>query len=85
MYKYLQKKNKTRGDIMINKDPTPCPSLFKAQDKISNQEVYFDTPQEAYEWMIYHQHWVLKRREVINWTFPLEQIVSQECWIEIGK
>lgn len=68
-----------------NQEQAPYPALFKAQDKSSNQEVYFETPQEAYEWMISHQSWVLKKRELINWTFPLEEIVTKECWVKVGK
>ena len=56
--------------------------LFKLLDKSSNQAVYFHN--EAYEWMFSHKHWILKKRKVINWTFPLEKIVSKECWIKIG-
>ncbi|MEI6627814.1 MAG: hypothetical protein WCN27_00170 [Alphaproteobacteria bacterium] len=62
---------------------TDSSPLFKAQDKSSNQEVYFSSPQEAYEWMIAHQSWVLKKREIINWSFPLEQVVTEECWVKI--
>jgi hypothetical protein len=58
-------------------------ALFKAQDKSSNQEVYFSNPKDAYEWMIAHQSWVLKKREIINWSFPLEQVVTEECWVKI--
>jgi hypothetical protein len=58
-------------------------ALFKAENKKSNEEVYFNSSQEAYEWMFSHKHWVLKKREVINWTFPLEQIVAEECWVKI--
>lgn len=71
----------------LDKDQTQTfnePSaLFKAENKNSNEEVYCNSLQEAYEWMFSHKHWVLKKREVINWTFPLEQIVSQECWVKI--
>lgn len=63
----------------------PYPALFKAQDKNSHEEIYFDTSQAAYEWMISHQHWVLKKREVINWSFPLEQVVTEECWVKVGN
>jgi len=63
---------------------SPCPALFKAQDINSNQEVYFDSPQDAYEWMLTHRNWILKKRETINWTFPLEQTVAQECWVRLG-
>ena len=62
---------------------TPCPALFKAQDKSSNQEVYFETSKEAYEWMLAHRDWILKKRETITWTFPLEQIIAQDCWVEL--
>ena len=65
------------------KHQAPCPTLFKAQDKNTNQEVYFETSKEAYEWMLSHQSWILKKREIINWTFPLEQIVAQECWVKV--
>jgi hypothetical protein len=62
----------------------PCPALFKAQCKISNQEIYFESPKEAYEWMLSHQSWVLKKRETINWTFPLEKTIAQDCWVKMG-
>jgi len=58
-------------------------ALFRAKDKYSNQEMYFETPQEAYEWMFSHRDWTLAKREVINWTFPLEKIISEECWVKI--
>lgn len=67
-----------------NQNLAPSPALFKAQDKNSTQEMYFESSKEAYEWMFYHQGWVLKKRETVNWTFPLEQIVSQDCWVKIG-
>lgn len=62
---------------------TDSPPLFKAQDKRSNQEVYFSNPKDAYEWMIAHQSWILKKREIINWSFPLERVVTEECWVKI--
>ena len=67
-----------------NESKATCPTLFKAQDKSSNEEVYFETPKEAYEWMLSHRNWTLKKRETINWTFPLEQTVAQECWVKVG-
>ena len=63
----------------------PSPALFKAQDQNSTQEMYFETSQDAYEWMLSHQGWVLKKRETVNWTYPLEQIISQDCWVKIGR
>jgi hypothetical protein len=66
-----------------NQHQAPHPALFKAQDKSSNQEIYFETPKEAYEWMLIHQGWVLKKRETINWTYPLEQTIAQDCWVKI--
>ncbi len=62
----------------------PCPALFKAQDKNSNQEVYFESPKEAYEWMLTHRNWTLKKRETISWTFPLEQVIAKDCWVKIN-
>lgn len=67
-----------------NQKIPPCPALFKAQDKNLTQEVYFDDPGEAHQWIHSHQGWILKKREIVNWTFPLEQIISQECWVKIG-
>jgi hypothetical protein len=43
----------------------PHPFLFKAQDENSNQEMYFESPKEAYEWMIYHQNWILKNASLL--------------------
>jgi hypothetical protein len=76
---------KTEGVVMnsSNENKASCPALFKAQDKSSNKEVYFETSQEAYEWMLSHRNWILKKRETINWTFPLEQIIAQDCWVEL--
>lgn len=62
----------------------PYPALFKAQDKNSGEEIFFDTPKEAYEWMLSHQGWILKKRETVNWTFPLEKIIKKECWVKIS-
>jgi len=59
-------------------------TLFRAKDKNSAQEVYFETSQEAYEWMFFHRDWILTKREIVNWTFPLEQIVSKEHWIKVS-
>ena len=59
------------------------PALFKAQDKSSNQEVYFDTSQEAYAWVATHQDWTLKKRENVKRTFPLEKIINQPCWVKM--
>lgn len=67
-----------------NENKATCPTLFKALDKNSNEEVYFETSKEAYEWMLVHRDWILKKRETINWTFPLEQTVAQECWVKVG-
>jgi len=59
-------------------------ALFRAKDKYSSQEMYFDTPQEAYEWMFFHRDWILTKREIVNWTFPLEQVISKEYWIKVS-
>ena len=75
-----QSEDKNKPQAFTDSSP-----LFKAQDKISNQEVYFSNPKDAYEWMIAHQSWVLKKREVISWSFPLEQVVTEECWVMVGK
>ncbi len=68
-----------------NQKLPPCPILFKAQDKSSTQEVYFEDPHEAYQWMLAHQDWTLKKREIVNWNFPLEKTISQECWVKLGE
>lgn len=60
-------------------------ALFRAKDKHSNQEMYFDTPQEAYEWMLAHRDWTLAKRDTIHWTFPLDKIIAKECWVKIEK
>jgi hypothetical protein len=60
-----------------------CPALFEAENSNKEEVVFFENSQEAYEWMLLHKNWVLKKRETINWTFPLEQIVSQECWVKV--
>ena len=58
--------------------------LFKALDKTSNQAVYFDNSHEAYEWMFSNKHWILKKREVIHWTFSLDQFILKQCLVKIG-
>lgn len=66
----------------------PCsssPALFRAKNKHSSQKIFFHTPREAYEWMLTHRDWTLAKREVINWTFPLERIISEECWVKIEE
>ena len=82
----LAEEQKTKGVVMnsSNESKATCPALFKAQDKCSNQEIYFETSKEAYEWMLAHRDWILKKRETTNWTFPLEQTVAQECWVKVG-
>lgn len=58
-------------------------ALFRAKDKYSNQEMYFDTPQEAYEWMLTHREWALTKRDIVHWTFSLGKIIAKECWIKV--
>ena len=53
-------------------------------DKNSNQEMYFHNQHEAYEWMYSHKHWILKKREVIHWTFSLDQFILKQCLVKIG-
>ncbi len=59
------------------------PALFRAKDKYSDQEIFFHTSQEAYEWMLTHREWALAKREIVNWTFPLDKIITKECWIKV--
>lgn len=30
-----------------------------------------------------HQDWTLEKRDVVRWTFPLDQIISKECWVKV--
>lgn len=62
---------------------TSSPALFRAKDRYSDQEMYFKTSQEACEWMLTHRDWILAKREVVNWTFPLEKIIAKECWVNV--
>ena len=59
------------------------PALFRAQNKSLNEEVFFTTTQEAQAWMTTHQDWILKKRENVKWAFPLERIISEECWVKV--
>lgn len=59
------------------------PTLFKAQNQDSHEEVFFNTFQEAYEWMLIHKNWILKKRKAISWSFPLEQTITKECWVKV--
>lgn len=67
----------------------PCSStsaaltFFRAKDKHSNLEMHFETQQEASEWMLTHRDWVLEKRDVVHWTFPLDKIIAKECWIKV--
>lgn len=70
---------------MNSVNQVPHPTLFKAQDKHSNQEVFFNTPQEAHAWMLSHKNWVLKKREIVKWSFPLEKVVAEECWVKVSS
>lgn len=63
---------------MMN-SPTP----FKAQHKLSHEEIFFNNLQEAYVWKASHQDWVLKKQETISWTFPLERIIKEKCWVTV--
>lgn len=56
---------------------------FRAKDKHSNQEMYFETSQEAYEWILTHRDWTLAKRDVVHWTFPLDKIVTKEHWVKV--
>lgn len=60
------------------------PALFRAQNT-SGQEMFFTTSQEACNWMLTHQNWVLAKRETVKWTFPLDKIVAQLCWVKVGS
>lgn len=64
-------------------DQSPYSVLFKAKDTKTDQEVFFENPQQAYEWMLTHQNCILKKREIISWSFPLEKTIEQECWIKV--
>jgi len=63
--------------------PSSSLALFKAKDKHSNQEMYFETHQEACEWMSTHREWVLTKRDIVRWTFPLDKTIAKECWVKI--
>ena len=58
-------------------------ALFRAKDKHSNQEMYFETSQDAYEWMLTHKDWTLAKRDTLHWTFPLDKIITKECWVKV--
>lgn len=58
-------------------------ALFRARDRYSGQERFFDTSLEAFEWMYSHQNWTLAKRETVKWTFPLDRIVDQQCWVKV--
>jgi len=64
---------------------TLSPALFRARDKYSDQEIFFTTSQEAHNWMLTHEHWALAKRETVKWTFPLDKIVAQQCWVKVDS
>ena len=61
----------------------PHPILFKALNPTTSEEKLFENSEEAYTWVISHKNWILKKRETILWTYPLEQIIANDCWVKI--
>lgn len=62
---------------------TPCPTIFKALNPSTFEEKIFENSEEAYTWAISHKNWVLKKRETILWTYPLEQIIAKDYWVKV--
>lgn len=68
----------------LSKIQTPHPTLFKAINPSTHEERFFENTEEALKWVLSHKDWVLKKRETILWTYPLEQVMAQDCWIKVG-
>jgi hypothetical protein len=71
---------------MSTENPTlpTCPTLFKAINPHSNESILFENGEYAKDWLATHHGWILKKREIVSWTFPLEQTISEECWVRVG-
>lgn len=67
-----------------NQNSLPCPTLFKAINPLTLEEKLLTNPEEALAWAMTHKGWILKKKETIYWTFPLEQIIAKDCWVKIG-
>lgn len=70
---------------MTSAKQVPHTTLFKAQENHSNREVFFNSSQEAQAWMRAHKNWILKKREIVKWSFPLEQVIAKECWVKVAS
>lgn len=68
---------------LTNQKPLPHPTLFKALNPLTREEKLFENSEEAYVWKALHQDWVLKKQETVSWTFPLERIIKEKCWIKV--
>ena len=66
-----------------NQTLSPCPTLFKAVDPQSNEVILFEKAEQAENWLATHQGWILKKREVVSWTYPLERTIAEECWVKV--
>lgn len=62
----------------------PYPTLFKASNPSTQEEKVFENSEDALVWALEHRNWILKKRETIYWTFPLEQIIAKDCWVKVG-
>jgi hypothetical protein len=62
----------------------PHPTLFKALNPLTREEKLFQNSEDALTWAISHKDWILKKKETIYWTFPLEQIIANDCWVKVG-
>ena len=67
-----------------NSQAAPHPTLFKASNPLTHEEKIFENSEEAYTWAISHKEWILKKKETILWTYPLEQTIANECWVKVG-
>jgi hypothetical protein len=63
---------------------SPYPTLFKVVDPHSNESILFEKAEHAQDWLASHSDWILKKREIVSWTFPLEQTIAEECWVRVG-
>lgn len=72
------------NQLLTNSQAVPHPILFKALNPSTLEEKIFESYEEALSWAVSHKHWILKKRETIIWTYPLEQTIANECWVTVG-
>lgn len=60
------------------------PALFKASNPLTHEEMLFENFEDALTWAVSHKEWILKKKETIYWTFPLEKIIANDCWVKVG-